>query len=254
MDMKKILAVATAIVGTTVMADSLVSSSVVGYTGQELNDGLTTSVGTFVGITANDSMPISALTPSATGLASEAVNIQTLDEFGATSKMYFYITESEAGDYGLEGAGWIDGDDYSLADKVFDVGEGYLVQNSYSDGKITCSGAVATGATTVLLNDGLSTSGNLNPTTVDIQSIVATATGLASEAINIQTLDEFGATSKMYFYITEEEAGDYGLEGSGWIDGDDYSLAVKDFVPGEGFLVQNSYSDGAIVLPAVLVE
>ena len=230
------------------------SANVVGYTGQDLNDGFTTSVGTFVGVTATDSMPISALTPSATGLASEGVSIQTLDEFGAMAKTYSYITAADAGDYGLEGAGWIDADDYSLTDKVFSPGEGYLVQNGYADGKITCSGAVATGATEVILADGFTTSGNLNPSTVDIQSIVASATGLASEGISLQTLDEYGAMAKTYSFITEADAGDYGLEGAGWIDADDYTLADKQFAAGEGFLVQNAYSDGAITLPAVLTE
>ena len=235
-------------------AFAIESANVVGYAGQTLNDGLTTSVGTFVSVSASDSIPISALTPSATGLASEAIFLQTLDEFGAMANSYIWITDAEAGDYGLEGAGWLDADTYSLADKVFTPGEGYLIQNAYADGKVTCAGAVAKGATEIILNDGLTASGNLNPATVNIQSIVATATGIASEAIFIQTLDEYGAMAKTYIYITEAEAGDYGLEGAGWIDADDYSLADKDFVPGEGCLVQNAYPDGKVILPAVLVD
>ena len=199
-------------------------------------------------------MPISALTPSATGLASEAIFLQTLDEYGAMANSFIWITAAEAGDYGIDGAGWLDADTYSLADKVFTPGEGYLVQNAYADGKITCAGAVATGATEIILNDGLTASGNLNPATVNIQSIVATATGIASEAIFIQTLDEYGAMAKTYIYVTEAEAGDYGLEGAGWIDADDYSLADKEFVPGEGYLVQNAYADGKVILPAVLAD
>ena len=89
---------------------------------------------------------------------------------------------------------------------------------------------------------------------MNIQSIVATATGIASEAIFIQTLDEYGAMAKTYIYVTEAEAGDYGLEGAGWIDADDYSLADKEFVPGEGYLVQNAYADGKVILPAVLAD
>ena len=247
---------ATQVFCGAVQADAI-SSDIVGYTSQTLNDGFTTSVGTFVGVgAATDTMPISSLAATATGLASEGIAIQTLDEFGATAKIYLYITESDAVDYGLEGAGWIDMDEYyGPAEKTFTAGEGFLVQNAYADGGITCSGAVAKGATEVVLNDGFTTSGNLNPESVNIQSIVATATGLASEGIAIQTLDEFGATAKIYLYITESDAVDYGLEGAGWIDMDEYyGPAEKTFTAGEGFLIQNAYADGAVTLPAVVVE
>ena len=243
--------------GGAVFAD-VEGANVVGYNTQTLNDGLTGSVAAFQGVNNSENLPISALTPVSASLVSEAISIQTLDTFGVMAKTYLYITDKDYGDYGLETPGWIDMDQYGegvLADKEFEPGEGYLAVNSLADGKLTSAGEVAKGATLVPLKDGLTTMGNILPTTMDVQALVPVSESLVSEAVSIQTLDNFGVMAKTYLYITEKDYGDYGLETPGWIDMDQYGegvLAEKVFDPSEGFLAVNSLADAQLKFPAVI--
>ena len=70
---------------------------------------------------------------------------------------------------------------------------------------------------------------------------------MSAGAIQIQTLTSGGATDKSYIWVPASEAGDYGLEGEGWLDNDEGSAAVKTFAPGEGFLTSNDFGEGAML-------
>ena len=181
-------------------------------------------------------------------MSAGAIQIQTLTSGGATDKSYIWVPASEAGDYGLEGEGWLDNDEGSAAVKTFADGEGFLTSNDFGDGAtITFAGQVPTAATEFVIPNNFAVAGNCTPANVDIQSIVVEGDGVSAGAIQIQTLTSGGATDKSYIWVPASEAGDYGLEGEGWLDNDEGSAAVKTFAPGEGFLTSNDFGEGAML-------
>ena len=244
MDMKKILAVATAIVGTTVMADSLVSSSVVGYQSAELQQYGLTAGACFVPVTGS-TFDLTDLKVTGYDEATEGdVQIQTLDEYGRTVANYTYY------DVPGELTGWLDSDDneVEVGDVTFQAGEG-LWSYSLDDGfGLQSAGMVPTTPVAVTLQQyGLSVA---NPTPVDVDLTQITVGGYeeATEGdVQVQTLDEYGRTVANYTYY------DVPGELTGWLDADDNEVEVGDVVvkPGEG-LWTYSLDDGfTFIFPGV---
>ncbi|MCR5820716.1 MAG: hypothetical protein K6F94_07235 [Bacteroidaceae bacterium] len=191
---------------------------------------------------------------SGDGIGAGQIQIQTLTSGGSTDRTFYWIPESEAGDYEMEGEGWYDADEGVVAEKTFTIGEGFVTMNDFGDGaSITYSGAVPMGATEVVIASAVATAGNSTPVDVDIQSIVVTADGIGAGQVQIQTVTSGGATGRTFFWIPESEAGDYDMEGEGWYDADEGIIAEKTFVAGEGFVTMNDFGDGAnLVLPSPL--
>ena len=183
-----------------------------------------------------------------TGSTDEDVEVQTLDEFGATDKSYSWkdITFKGTVYYGWYLEGEDAYDDLDDDDKVALLpGEGLWVNSSAEqDFKLLSKGTVAAIDVPTALIDGGLTCVNPTPVNVDLgDCYVGNYTGSTDEDVEVQTLDEFGATDKSYSWkdITFKGTVYYGwyLDGEDAYDDldDDDKVTIK---PGQGLWVNSS--------------
>ena len=77
---------------------------------------------------------IQSMVVTADGVGAGQVQIQTMTAGGATDRTFYWIPESEAGDYDMEGEGWYDADEFTQAEKTFVAGEGFVTMNDFGEG------------------------------------------------------------------------------------------------------------------------
>ena len=210
---------------------------------------------TFSPVGVATSINIQDIKVQADGISGGAIQIQTLTGGGVTDETFYWIPESEAGDYGMSGEGWLDANTAEAAEKIFAEGEAYVLSNDFGDGAtMLYNGEVLQGSTAVPISENnVSISGNMTPSNFDIQAFVVDADGISGGAVQIQTLTAGGVTDETFYWIPESEAGDYGMSGEGWLDANTAEAAEHLFAAGEGFILSNDYGAGAtLVMPSAL--
>jgi len=233
MDIKKVLAVTAAVVGTSAMA---IESSVVGYQQKDTVTGFNFVIPTFKAVNGGSVHIQDIKIANATDWTD---NIQILDEGGATLALYLYATKEQSG---AEADGWVD-DTLALADVTFAPGQSILIDTA-SPATVTFAGAVSTEDTVVETVPGFNFVGNNTPVAVNIQDFKIE--GATDWSDNIQILDEGGATLALYLYATKEQSG---AEADGWVD-DTLALVDVDFEPGQGILIDTA-DVATVTIPGV---
>ena len=177
------------------------------------------------------------------------VSVQKVDTTGRFGTVYsYYSTLTPVGWYSDNGATYAEG--ISFAD-----GEGMIVQNTHTVGaSFQVSGEVNLNPGIVLAN-GFSFCGNFTPVTINIQDFACVqidgsdwktsgkgATKCAGD-VSLQKVDSTGRFGTVYsYYSTLTPAGWYSDNGTVYAEG-------VTFTAGEGFIVQNTHSVGAKLLP-----
>ena len=143
MDVKKMLAVGTAIVGTVAMADGIVSSSVVGYATSKEIAANTFSLGTtpFTAVGSDLVKVQDMLVPNGVAAVpysqrtTKALQLQVWNGVGYT--MYYYLSDAydEANDEEKEG--WANGAGDYVEETVADVNYGFWARSLGGSGTIT---------------------------------------------------------------------------------------------------------------------
>ena len=225
-------------------ADSIVSSSVVGYKSAELQQYGLTAGACFVPVTGS-TFDLTDLRVTGYDEATEGdLQIQTLDYAGRTVATYFYY------DVPGELTGWLDFDDneVEVGDVIFQPGEGLWAYSAIEGLGLQSAGMVPTAGISVTLQQyGLSVA---NPTPVDVD-LTDTYVGGYDEAtegdVQVQTLDYAGRTVATYFYY------DVPGELTGWLDFDDNEVEVGDVVikPGQGLWTYSQDDGFTFVFPGV---
>ena len=237
MDVKKMLAVGAAVVGTVAMAD-VISSSVVGYQQKDTVSGFNFVIPTFKAINGGAIHIQDIKIANATDWSD---SIQVLDEGGATIATCFYASAAESG---YEADGWLSEDGGSLADVTFAPGQSILIDTA-DIAVLTFAGQVSTEDTVIETVPGFNFVGNNTPVAINIQDIkIVNATDWSD---SIQVLDEGGATIATYFYASAAESG---YEADGWLSEDGGSLAVIDLEPGQGILIDTA-DVATVTIPGV---
>ena len=237
MDVKKMLAVGAAVVGTVAMAD-IISSSVVGYQQKDTVSGFNFVIPTFKAVNSGLIHIQDIKIANATDWSD---SIQVLDEGGATIQQYFYASAAESG---YEADGWLSEDGGSLADVTFAPGQSILIDTA-DVAVLTFAGQVSTEDTVIETVPGFNFVGNNTPVAINIQDIkIVNATDWSD---SIQVLDEGGATVQQYFYASAAESG---YEADGWLSEDGGSLAVIDLEPGHGILIDTA-DVATVTIPGV---
>lgn len=263
MDVKKILAVATAVVGTVAMAD-IVSSSVVGYqTRSMIDDGdqLMESysggpVFKAVGSTGN-TYTLNAFTVE--GMDVSADGIQFLDP--DTTETYLTATYADADNYAAGWVGWWDQDDLGStrldgedADE-FPACTAFLgLFTSGNEISFLFSGEVEKGTKDVTMTT--ESPFVCNPQPVDLTLANVTAEGMDVSSDGFQFLDPF--TTDTFLTATYANEADYGAGWKGWWDQDDLGGTRVDdteLPAGQGLLgLLTSGNEVTLTFDAVLAE
>lgn len=229
MDVKKMLAVGAAVVGTVAMAD-IVSSSVVGYkTDATMKQGNTLVSPSFISV-GGTSASLNDMTPGNIGeYVNGEINFESLDQYGRSveGSSYQYL--------GYEGmTGWYDGE-FGEADKTFDPCEAVWMALPGEEGvetspvTLTDAGQVNTTDVTVTLRAGNTAIGNMMAIDYPIADIEVGNIGeQINGEINFESLDVYGRS-------VEGSAFQYlGYEGmTGWYDGE-FNEATTSLAPGQG--------------------
>ncbi len=223
---------------TAFSADSIESSTVVGYQTFNTVVGFNFISSTFIP-TLGAEMNIQDFKLDATTATSGADNLQILDEGGATSAFYTYLTKEDSE---LDKDGWVN-EEFELADVTVPAGASVLIATE-GETQVSVAGLVNKDAVTVKSVAGFNFVGNVSPMSIDIQDIKLGATA-TSGSDNLQILDEGGATSVFYTYLTKEDSE---LDKDGWVD-EEFQLASMEITPGMGVLVATESSDVEITLP-----
>ena len=227
-------------------ADGIQSANVVGYTTKQTVSGFNFLAPTFEPVDGTGFINLQDIKISGDNVTDSADNIQILDEGGATTATYIYMTAETSA---LEADGWVDGDNWCLTDVTIPYGAGILLDTANEEVAVTFAGQVSTADSTITSVSGFNFTGNNTPVAVNIQDILVTGENVTDSADNIQILDEGGATIATYIYMTKETSG---LEADGWVDGDNWCLADVTIEPGQGILVDTANEGVTINIPAAL--
>ena len=188
---------------TAFSADSIESTTVVGYQQVATAQGYSMRVPTFKAIT--ESFKISDIKVSgAFGAGGDTV--QKIEADGSWGSLYYYMT--------MDGSGWLkDGwykeDQMTPVDDtdVVGVGEALFV-SAGSAMTFTYSGVVISGKPVVQVPTGYSMVGNPTPIQIKISDIeVSGAFGAGGDTV--QKIEADGSWGSLYYYMT--------MEGSGWL-------------------------------------
>ena len=249
--MKKLMIAAVASMAA-VGAFAVESANVVGYGPTETIDGGISAGASFVPVSGS-TVDLGDITVSGyTGSTGEDIEVQTLDEYGATDKSYIW---KDVTVFGTKYLGWfLDGEldgayeDLDDDDKVtLQPGEGlWVLSSAEQDFTLQTAGQVAAlDVPTDLIEGGLTC---VNPTPIDVDlgdCYVDSYDGSTGEDVEVQTLDEYGATDKSYIW---KDVSVFGTKYYGWfldgeLDGayddldDDDKVTIK---PGQGIWVLSS--------------
>lgn len=187
------------------------------------------------GYSIQDLKPVA---PAGVDIGGGALDLQTVDEWGAMVEQFYYMT---AASDGVEVDGWYNDDGVTLATKTLKRGEGFQLGNATeTDVSLTYAGQVELGEVTVSACANYSLMGNIRALTISIQDLKPTAFAgveIGGGALDLQTVDEWGAMSEQFYYMT---AASDGVEVDGWYNDDGVTLSTKTFEPGEGFQFGNA--------------
>ncbi len=116
------------------------------YSGEVVNGATEFEIPSNVGVAGNATpvaIDLQAIVVTAEGAAGGDVQIQTLTAGGATDRTFYWIPESEAGDYEMSGEGWFDADNWVVASEVeFAAGEGFVTMSSVEGAVLTLPSAL----------------------------------------------------------------------------------------------------------------
>lgn len=139
MNKKTMLAISALCATVAIQAkadDTLVSSDIVGYTQTDVPYKTTLIAPTFNNVTEK-TLLLADMKPSRTSgddIASGDIQMQTLDEDGATEDMIVYMTEE---DVGKGNAGWYYDDGETPYVKTLAIGEAIVISSEYDDAYLT---------------------------------------------------------------------------------------------------------------------
>ena len=204
---------------TAFSADSIESTTVVGYQTVDVPAGSSMRTATFKAINGNYKISDMKVTGA---LGAGGDYAQKINADGTWGDMYYYFT--------LDGSGWLeDGwykDDAGTAvtdADVLEVGEA-MIFTAAGDFTIQFAGQVISGQPTITVPTGSSIIGNpTHANSVKISDLTVTG-ALGAGGDYAQKINEDGTWGDMYYYFT--------LDGSGWLeDGwykDDAGTVVTD--------------------------
>ena len=226
MDMKKVLAVSAAIIGTAAMADGIVSSSVVGY----VKRGTDVAANKFTMVT----MPFSGvgddvisiqdvITPVGVTAVSDADSLTDGAQLqvwtGSTYKMYYYINDGFDDDNDNL-TGW--GDAGEIVQTQYAPGTGFWFRYPKAAANYTLPGQVvdADSVSKNVYKSKFNMVGNPYPTLLNLKKITTTAPAVSdadslSKGVQLQVWT--GSTYKMYYYINDGFDDDHDNL-TGWAD------------------------------------
>lgn len=250
MDVKKMLAVGAAVVGTVAMAD-IVSSSVVGYKNESIGAFNITAT-PFVMVNGSEAWKLGDITPNANWIEMSDT-IQTFTAAGKADVAYMYITKDTAEAYGVT-PGWYNTEDVMAETPMNNVSipytYGYVAASGASGAALTFAGAVKDEVTEIPVG-GFTLTANVTPVDLTLGDIKPNANWIEMSD-TIQTFTPAGKADVAYMYITKDTAEAYGVT-PGWYNTEDVMAETPmnsiSIPAGYGFVASSGASGATLTLP-----
>ena len=213
----------------------------------------------------------------------EMIGSAAFAKFGAVDAVFIYISDAEAGGYGLPGgwylpADWDDEGAYPMNNVPLKKGQGFVLEANDAGMTVTYSGAVDPGeegeialpyniyeknvlgnVTPVDLVLGDFVLGNVSGGATKLMFLNQYGAGanVTEEMIGAAAFAKFGAVDAVFIFITNEEAGGYGLPGgwylpADWDDEGAYPMNNVKIPAGKAFVIEANDAGMTITLPSAL--
>jgi len=245
--MKKLVFGAAALAASLAFAsEEIASANVVGYTTRAIPQFTSLVAPTMNNVTDN-ALKLADLKPSRSGgddISSWDIQMQTLDDGGATEDVIVWMTTDDVAE-----AGWYYDDGETPYSKEFDFGEGIVISSEYDDTVIQNAGQVDFESTQVSLPQFTSVLGNTRPVALNLANIIPSRTGedaVSSWDIQMQTLDDGGATEDVIVWMTTDDVAE-----AGWYYDDGETPYTKTLAVGEAIVISSEYDDTVLTLPSL---
>ena len=233
--MKKIMFAAAAIAAGVAVAEGLVSSDIVGYAQNGLQEGATMVTPQFVPV-AGSTLNLTELVPTGDE-TSDNVFIQTLDPYGRTVDEYGW------NDWANDKACWVNDSYEPVTNVTFTTGQGLWVFGSTSTQGLQSAGKVGLNDIVVQLQNGATGTGNPFPVELNLNDIVPTGDDI-SDNVFIQTLDPYGRTLAEYGW------NDWANDKACWVDDSYAPVTDVTFAPGQGLWIFGTSNAQYVQFPA----
>ena len=140
-------------------------------------------------------------------------------------------------------------DNWAFVNGTIPYGSGILLDTANADVAVTFAGQVASDDSEITSVAGFNFTGNNTPVSINVQDVTVGGENVTDGSDNIQILDEGGATTATYVYMT---AASSGFDADGWVDMDNWAFVDVTLTPGQGILVDTANAGVSIVIPSAL--
>ncbi len=231
---------------TAFSADSIESSTVVGYATQPTVLGFVMSGSAFTSI-GSEGCSVQDLTPVGENVADWCHYISLINADSSTGDTYVYLTADGAP---TGKAGWYDANDgETYIEHTFDPGEGFFFNSDVEDVGLQSSGLVNLDTVQVAASVGFCAIANPRAMDLNVQDIVMTGKNVADWCHYISLMNADGSSGDTYVYLTADGAP---TGKAGWYDANDGETFIEHtFEPGEGFFFVSDVDGVAVEFKAI---
>ncbi len=224
---------------TAFSADSIESSTVVGYQTVTIPEGFSLWTPTFVDVNAETfDLANFRLADNAAGDGTD--QIQVLDADGLVSQIWIWLNANSD----ME-PGWYDFDSWDPIEAGIAQGVGYLM-NVPADIDLLMKGVVLAGERSTTLTAGFNVCGNNAPVEIALADMKLADNAAGDGTEQIQVLDADGLVSQIWIWLNSNSDMD-----SGWYDFDSWDPIEAVIAPGQAYLM-NVPQDVAVTMPSAL--
>ena len=224
---------------TAFSADSIESTTVVGYQTLTIPAGFSLWTPTFVDVNA-ETFDLANFKLGDEALGDSSEQIQVLNADGINNETWVWLNKNA----GMT-PGWYDINTWEPITKSISVGTGYLI-NVTAPVTLEMKGVVFSQQRTMTLPAGFNVFGNSSPVEIALASIKLGANALGDCSEQIQVLDADGINNETWIWLNENA----GMT-PGWYDINTWEPVVKTVDPGQAFLF-NATQDSSVTLPSAL--
>ena len=224
---------------TAFSADSIESSTVVGYQTVTIPAGYSLWTPTFVDVNS-DGFDLAHFRLADTAAGDGTEQIQFLDEKGLNTQTWVWLNETAGMD-----PGWYDINTWDPVSTTIRKGVGYLITVD-QDIDLLMKGVVLAGERSVTLATGYNVFGNNSPVEIKLSDISLADTAAGDGTEQIQVLNEKGVNNETWIWLNKNAGMD-----PGWYDINTWDPVETPIAPGKSFLITVD-QDVVVTMPAAL--
>ena len=231
---------------TAFSADSIESSTVVGYQTINLEKGYAMFTPCFANITS-EAYPIDNIVME--GVADTEATVQVVNSDGTWGAMGFWYNEYDDGAGNVYPAGWMVADGSEPVEIKLAPGQAVFFNTDSTNARAQCRGKVL-GEIQMSPVKGYSMLGNASPVEIAIDSIVVE--GVADTEATVQVVNSDGTWGTMGFWYNKYDDGAGNVYPAGWMVADGSESVDIKLAPGQAVFFNTDSTNAKVTIPSAL--